>query len=891
MNKVSYFNNVTEKSVKQISLTELYSIISNGKLQSITDKIRFETDKKKRTDLKVKKLPAVTLSGRFANGTHKIEDFKTHSGLMQIDIDGIQEPETIKQQLSKDKLTNCCFISPSGNGVKAIVKVKPDQQTHLQSFIELKEYYSEKYSLQIDEKCKDISRLMFLCSDPELYINESSETFKTVGGKKQIPRKKQEQQYNNDTFADVIKVIGQIQGRKIDITDGYNNWLSVGFAFADEFGERGRSYFHEVSRYNSEYEHAKVDKQYNECLKKRKGSGISPFFALARKYNIDTVSVKQYKPKKIQQGKQPEPVQEQEQDILNKPIERNSKDPDKDFKDYEFYINNGCYYTKIMVAKQLKAKRISNFIMQSLYNLDNGTNNTKRIIKLQNRNKTINLIEVRSSETKADSFETILKSKQCTFKGNTYELKSIFEYLMDNEQYAKEITTLGFQPETEVYSFSDAIINDKNEVKKVNELGVIHDKENTYYLPAFSPANIKDDLYENERKFAYREGNINFKTWADLFYKAYGINGSIGTMYAILSLFRDIVFKELSFFPFLFLFGDYGVGKTQFTSAIIKMLGNFEGTDINTTTDTGLSRTVSQRINSLFYFKEFSNFTDKKIYNFVLTAYDGVGKTMGQKTVGNQTKNLLTRSGIIFDGNYLPIHKSAVYSRFIVLNFEKQDFSESETKAWKTLSNHSKNGFSGVAREILMCRESLKNNLSEKLTENLQKINENSEINGLPARIKTHLALIVIPFQLLHDKLSFPFSLKELQLKIIEYAKEQMEVLNEIKDITIFWQAMDFAKNTSFKLLENNHYLKEYGFIYIKYISVIPFYIEYCKNNNYNISDKESLRSLLTSPANKSFVPGATRKMVTKRPLGDCYKFRYKELDTTIKIDNVEITI
>ena len=321
------------------------------------------------------------------------------------------------------------------------------------------------------------------------------------------------------------------------------------------------------------------------------------------------------------------------------------------------------------------------------------------------------------------------------------------------------------------------------------------------------------------------------------------------------------------------------------------MLGNFEGTDVNTTTDTGLSRTVSQRINSLFYFKEFSNNTDKKIYNFVLTAYDGVGKTMGQKTVGNQTKNLQTRSGIIFDGNYLPIHKSAVYSRFIVLNFENQDFTDEETVAWKLLRNHSKKGFSGVAKEILKYRKSFKNSISEKLEENLQRINKNDDISNLPARIKTHLALLIIPYQLLHDKLDFPFTLKELQTKIIEYAKEQMDVLNEIKDVTVFWQAMDFAKNSSFKLLPENHYMKDDTFVYIKYNSVVPFYIEYCKNNNYNISDKESLRKLLTSPANKSFAPSSTRKMITKRPIGDSYRFRYTQLDNRIKIDGVEINI
>jgi len=878
MSQISYFNRVTASSDKEINISDAYKLIGNGKLRDITQRVKSETDKKKRNKLKVSKLPAVTVSGTFANGSQKISDFVKHSGLMQIDIDEIDNPEAIKEQLKKDNYTNCCFISPSGNGVKVIVKIKADIHTHLQTFKSLQKYYFEKYNIEIDEKCKDISRLMFLCSDSRIFINDKSETY-TVKEKelkiKPITNTQVIQQFENDTLADTEKVISQITTQGIDITAGYNNWLSIGFALADEFGSSGRSYFHSVSRFNTDYDSQKADIQFDKCMKNGKNNGISPFFALAKQHGLDISPVYQntFPVKKTLSKKS---ISKNEVSILEKPIEQSSKDPTKDFKDFEFYKQKGCYYIKKMVGKHLKSFRISNFLIESLYNLDNGTNNSKRIIKLQNRNGKINLIEVQSSETKLDSFETILKTHSCTFKGRSDDLKSIFEYLMDREKKAKEITTLGFQPESEMYAFADAVVDKNNELKKINELGIVENEKDLYYLPAFAPANVSNDLYESERLLAYRAGNLNFKTWADLFYKAYGLNGSIGIMYSILALFRDIVFKELRFFPFLFLFGDYGTGKTKYTNSILRMLGNFEGTDVNQTTDTGLSRTVSQRVNSLFYFKEFSNQTDKKIYNFILTAYDGVGKTMGQKTVGNQTKNLLTKSGIIFDGNYLPIHKAAVYSRLIVLNFEKQTFSKTETEAFDVLKAQSQFGFSEVAKEILKNREYLKSNLSAKLEQNLQKINQNRELDNLPARLKDHLALLVIPFQLLSDKLNFPFSLKDLQNQLIKNAKEQVEVLNEIKDITVFWQAMEYAKNTTFKLTDK-FYLTEImaenqGYIYIKYNSVFPFYVEYCKSNNYNISDKESLRNLLTSPANESFKPGATRKTFTKRPLGTVYR-------------------
>ena len=70
--------------------------------------------------------------------------------------------------------------------------------------------------------------------------------------------------------------------------------------------------------------------------------------------------------------------------------------------------------------------KLSNFAGQSIFHLVNGTNNSKRIIKIQRNTGEITIIEVQSSEMKPESFETILKSHRCTFFGNSYQLKQIF---------------------------------------------------------------------------------------------------------------------------------------------------------------------------------------------------------------------------------------------------------------------------------------------------------------------------------------------------------------------------------------------------------------------------------------------------------------------------------
>jgi hypothetical protein len=78
-----------------------------------------------------------------------------------------------------------------------------------------------------------------------------------------------------------------------DLTEGaYSNYLSIGFALASEFGERGREYFHAVSAQNNKYDHNKADRQYNYCLRDTGQSkvGIATFYYLAKQAGVELKS-------------------------------------------------------------------------------------------------------------------------------------------------------------------------------------------------------------------------------------------------------------------------------------------------------------------------------------------------------------------------------------------------------------------------------------------------------------------------------------------------------------------------------------------------------------------------------------------------------------------------
>ncbi|MCY1721862.1 DUF927 domain-containing protein [Prolixibacteraceae bacterium Z1-6] len=584
-----------------------------------------------------------------------------------------------------------------------------------------------------------------------------------------------------------------------------------------------------------------------------------------------------------------------------------SENPSEDQKKNGFFIEGGKYFLEETRGRGTRKKELSNFVMQSIFHLNNGTNNSKRIIKIQRYTGEISFIEVYSSEMKHATFETFLKSIRCTFIGGTENLNLIFARLMDDENEAFYIDVLGWIPEHNIYAFADSVITQSNQVEKVNELGIITDanENKSYYLPSFGIANINDAGHDTNRLYKFRAGNLSFESWSQYYFQSFESNGIIGILFLILSVFRDIVFNQVGFFPFLFLHGDYGTGKTSFVERLLSVFGKDTiGTALNNATITALSRIVSTRLNSLFYFKEYTSDTEESAQDFILTAYDGAGRTTGVKSNDNRTQSLVIKSGIILDGNELPVEKSAVFSRMILASFEKQNFSDEQKEAFEKLKSEAEFGLGNILLEILKYRELFATNFKEAYSENLKNLKQSELSKNLRERMLNHVALLLAPAKILDDKLTFPFSFKEATLQIIDRALNQDELLKESNAVTVFWNAIAYGiRNATVNQYDeglNNSkadFRVKYdstgdGILQIKYPNLYPKYVSYCKSNNIKFLDKNSLKSLLTSEANKSFIRSSQQNRgsaYTDFNFGSCYQFAFQQKEKGIEVNEVEL--
>jgi hypothetical protein len=197
--------------------------IRTGKSVELLNKIRAEKDKNKRDALKIK-LPSYCFSGTFSsrNDNSIIE----HSGFICLDFDKFIKDDLIlwRDKLEKDKFTYSVFLSPSGTGLKCLVKIPKEKNFHRDFFRALDNYYNTSY---FDKSCINVSRLCFESSDHTIYINEDSELWEL---------RAEEEHHNVGNTNAVLRVVSENR-----IIHNLETWFNNTFPLAN--GSRNNNIF------------------------------------------------------------------------------------------------------------------------------------------------------------------------------------------------------------------------------------------------------------------------------------------------------------------------------------------------------------------------------------------------------------------------------------------------------------------------------------------------------------------------------------------------------------------------------------------------------------------------------------------------------------------------
>jgi hypothetical protein len=170
--KITIFKNIKETDTPfHRPVEHILQRIKDGATKELVKQIRAEKRKTERNELK-KLLPAICFSGIF--NKRNDSSLQEHTGIMCLDFDGYEKNKELlqdKENITKNKFVYSVFISPSGLGLKVLVKIPKDAENHVNYFNSLAKHFDNP---RFDVTCKNLSRVCYESYDPLIYVNENS---------------------------------------------------------------------------------------------------------------------------------------------------------------------------------------------------------------------------------------------------------------------------------------------------------------------------------------------------------------------------------------------------------------------------------------------------------------------------------------------------------------------------------------------------------------------------------------------------------------------------------------------------------------------------------------------------------------------------------------------
>jgi hypothetical protein len=239
-------------------------------------------------------LPAVTFSGTF-NSKRESASLKEYSGLIVLDMDKVGEGlKVIKDQLFEDKFVVAIWTSPSGDGLKFLIKTDCNAEDHKKVYANAVQYFTKEYNAKIDKSGSDVSRLCYVSSDEDLKhknsfvpFSDNSLQIEKLKPVKAVPTNpfigedlisEKRLSMNQDAQKKTLRRIYHfLRKRNLSITASYEEWIKVAFAISNTFSyEVGNRYFLELCRLDgSRHNEEESEKLILNCY--RKGISLSSF--------------------------------------------------------------------------------------------------------------------------------------------------------------------------------------------------------------------------------------------------------------------------------------------------------------------------------------------------------------------------------------------------------------------------------------------------------------------------------------------------------------------------------------------------------------------------------------------------------------------------------------
>lgn len=481
-------------------------------------------------------------------------------------------------------------------------------------------------------------------------------------------------------------------------------------------------------------------------------------------------------------------------------------------RQFGLFVRESCYYST--GEEDEEPSRISNFIMDPLFHIEDESNGT-RIFRLHNMYNVCRVIELKESELcSLSNFQQKVGSLgNYVWLAKIDKLNRVKEYLYSKTDTAERIRKLGWNANEDFFAFGNGILTDDGVFKNVDELGIVRGVNGkAFYIPATSKIYIHNqEIFQFERLMIHENrSGVKLHDFVSRLMEVFGENASIAFCYLLSTLFRDIVFKRTRHFPILNLFGEKGTGKTTLATSLQSFfLHGVDPPNLGVTSIPAMNDRVSQAVNTLVVLDEYKNDLDIRKIAYLKGLWGGGGQTKKNTSTDGMAAQTIVTTGVALCGQDKPTLDMALYTRVIFLAFTKTSFNQLEKRHYEDLVSVCNMGLTHLTIELLRHRELFEKNFPEIYSITKRELATKLENDTIHDRIFGNWVIPLATFRTLETVIEVPFSYAELFDTAVRGMRNQNELAQESSEVADFWNMLQ-GFQTSGKCIDRAHYRIKY---------------------------------------------------------------------------------
>lgn len=448
---------------------------------------------------------------------------------------------------------------------------------------------------------------------------------------------------------------------------------------------------------------------------------------------------------------------------------------------------------------------ITNFIINPLFRIEAGQD-SRYLSQMDNGYRQVVVDMPAKMYPNIEAFQGMCVSAGGSFLifGNRSQWLRIASDLLHNYPVSIEISNLGWQ-HTGFFAWVDKVYIPGTGMADYDRWGIITHKGKNYLNPASSEAYKQlaghgTDPYENQRTLSYRIATINFEQWASQMHKVYGQKGIVGIAYAILTLFRDIVFDIDNNCPHLYGFGEPSSGKSKWAESITALFYHRRPAfNLNSGTDFAFFLYMSQFVNAGAHLNEFDiEVIRPEWFQAIKGAYDGEGRVRGKLGSKNATEIQKIVSTLVLTGQKLiTADDNSVVTRSIIEPFSAVDRNEEISQEYSRLKDWEATGIGSLVTEVLQHRElwqqQYKNNFNNLLSH--WRKNKPADDVNINQRIMQNYAHMATGYTMLSHHITLPQLPGEYTSYCYAEAVKWSRFIRSSDTLSVFWHTLESLAN------------------------------------------------------------------------------------------------